>query len=343
MNFLKKVKVILSGLIIAGTTYIGGKAAITELNRGIKEKEKQEITQRNEEQRNEEKRLYLKATIQELNANLGKSAQAIQQIKERMTHYRRLLNEMAQKQMPGKKVVDNLFIEEKLKLLKEYHFNKRSILSIEGFLKDLEENRELEAMKFHTIENMQNCKALLRSIEITYKELGLKWEDAIFVIPKDTTERDKIKLKENVKLKRIEIVKGYWVAYPQGYEFDASPFLNNLSGTKSMINRELNVVPSILKTLMGNQKGNIHYTFKNGKRTSIYVDFREGSISALKNQAEEEVDAELYINEKDINEILKAEDPKKEVRRKIDSGEIKIKTHNTLTTIKVETAKTLLL
>ena len=119
-------------------------------------------------------------------------------------------------------------------------------------------------------------------------------------------------------------------------------YLNNLDNIKDLANTNMDKVPVVVKRLLGNEKINIYFITEEKEIIKLNVQLKNGKINTLKKGNVNNPKIDIYLTEKDANDILNSENPKIETKRKIDEKEITYKTYSFLTSLKISILKSFL-
>ena len=119
-------------------------------------------------------------------------------------------------------------------------------------------------------------------------------------------------------------------------------YLNNLDNIKDLANTNMDKVPVVVKRLLGNEKINIYFITEEKEIIKLNVQLKNGKINTLKKGNVNNPKIDIYVTEKDANDILNSENPKIETKRKIDEKEITYKTYSFLTSLKISILKSFL-
>ena len=119
-------------------------------------------------------------------------------------------------------------------------------------------------------------------------------------------------------------------------------YLNNLDNIQDLANTNMDKVPVVVKRLLGNEKINIYFITEEKEIIKLNVQLKNGKINTLKKGNVNNPKIDIYLTEKDANDILNSENPKIETKRKIDEKEITYKTYSFLTSLKISILKSFL-
>ncbi len=119
-------------------------------------------------------------------------------------------------------------------------------------------------------------------------------------------------------------------------------YLDNLPQLKNDLNANLDKLPGFARSLIGNDKINLHFTRESGDVLEIYAELKGGKIEILDKGSLDKADIDIYANEKDINDITSSDNAKKTVKEKLNSDAISYKAKGLFRKMKLKLVKTFL-
>ncbi len=119
-------------------------------------------------------------------------------------------------------------------------------------------------------------------------------------------------------------------------QFNYGFYLNNLDEVKHIINNNSDKLPGYLKPFITNEKININFVTIDKKMINLKLGLRNSQVNLLQKGNFDNPNLEIYLIEQDINDIMYADNLRKEIKRKLNAKEITYKTHGFFTSIKIK-------
>ena len=120
---------------------------------------------------------------------------------------------------------------------------------------------------------------------------------------------------------------------------DYSKYFDNLGEVKSQLNSNIQGLSGVAKNFIGNERVNINFTTQDKGIMQMHAIINNGQVETLEKENLKGSDLDIYIKEKDIDEIVNSDEPKKELKVKLENGEIKYKTHGFFKGLKLKIVK----
>ncbi|MBS3168000.1 hypothetical protein J4216_02665 [Candidatus Woesearchaeota archaeon] len=96
------------------------------------------------------------------------------------------------------------------------------------------------------------------------------------------------------------------------------------------------LIPGIVRSFLGDEIINIYYVNSQKEEVRFYAIFRNGILNEIGKGNMGGSSLNLYLGKEDLEDIIKAKDMKKEIKRKLETGEIFYEANNAITKIKIK-------
>lgn len=103
------------------------------------------------------------------------------------------------------------------------------------------------------------------------------------------------------------------------------------------IDNALGRIPRAAKRIIYNMKINLNYT-EAGETVSLYFIFKKGNLEEKGKGSIEGSNLDVFLTKQDVDDIVKAEDQRKELKNKLESGAV-YEAHGLFTKVKISLVK----
>lgn len=131
------------------------------------------------------------------------------------------------------------------------------------------------------------------------------------------------------------LVLSSFVYAHEDHNIDYNKYLNDLSYSKEQANNNINHLPSVGKKLLNNNRILVHITMNNGEKKDIYGVFSKNKLITLEYGTITDVDLEVSLSEKDIQDVINSHNPRATIKSKLNKS-INYKVYGTFNKVKVK-------
>ena len=114
--------------------------------------------------------------------------------------------------------------------------------------------------------------------------------------------------------------------------------LTNTQVLKTQANVQLNNLPGIARSLLGDSKINVEYTPVNGSVINYGITLDEGLVDNIQLTSLTNSNLDIYLSENALNQISNSANPRQEAKTLIRNRTIRYQAHGFVTRLKINMA-----